>query len=572
MNRHKILLLLFTLSHTVFFAQERTDTVSNVNLNKSVIVVTNYQPSVSDATKINQLPQVDDTVTVNPNFQYSIESKPVSTYYSLKQIQAARLKGEPLQPLYKALTEVGFGNYYTTFAGLKYNSLRSRNYQLGVDMYHFSQQGKARLANDEKVPAGHSTNYVKLYGKKFVNDLIVSGGLNFRREVANRYGYYTADSIMEFAYDTVNLEKDDIKQIFYMNDFYAGFKSKALDSSRLHYNVNLKYEYTTPRAAVQEHGVGVDARIFKYVKDLTIAGDIALDYYKLNRNEDDSLYPGNTTFTFSPWAETATTQWKAMAGFSIVNVWGNDQFHFYPNIAFDLNIADNIVIPYVRYSGWLESNNYRDIALENPYILDSLRVKATSYQNVFKGGIRGSISKHIPFNISVGYSDINNMYLYVNDYVFTDSAQNMFDVVYDDVNILSIHGETGFQKGEKISIIVSADYYNYDLETEKKAWHKPSFQFGISGRYNMQDKVIANIEANYIGGLYAKNPFDSSAVKMNNIFDINMKIEYKYTKVLSAFLKFNNIIASRYSIWNQYPAYRFTAMIGVTYALGKEKN
>jgi hypothetical protein len=54
---------------------------------------------------------------------------------------------------------------------------------------------------------------------------------------------------------------------------------------------------------------------------------------------------------------------------------------------------------------------------------------------------------------------------------------------------------------------------------------------------------------------------------MNPFFDFNLGIEYHYTKILSLFLQFKNLTASRYLIWNQYPAYRFQVMAGLTYAL-----
>ena len=49
--------------------------------------------------------------------------------------------------------------------------------------------------------------------------------------------------------------------------------------------------------------------------------------------------------------------------------------------------------------------------------------------------------------------------------------------------------------------------------------------------------------------------------------DANLGLEYRYSKLLSFWVRFNNIAAQRYYLYNQYPSFRFRAMIGFTYAL-----
>ncbi|MBK8805493.1 MAG: hypothetical protein IPO21_02115 [Bacteroidales bacterium] len=569
-----LFLLIVFFSFQLQAQEKKQDTVLVESLNKSVMVISEYRPSVSDANKINQLPQAEDTMSTKPVFQYSIESSPVSTTFSLKEIQAARLKGEPLSPLYKTIAQVGVGTRYTTLASIKLNSLRSRNHQYGFELGHFSQQAKLKINEDEKIPAGHSSNRIGVYGKKFVNNAVIFGELSGQREAVRRYGYYT-DSLVtpdSIPYDTSFVDKE-IKKVYFLADLNLGVKSKEIDSSKINYDIQSGYKFTNSDSAIKHHNIYGKLFAAKYIKDLAISGDLTFDYSNLTGVIGDSLrVPKNTIIAFSPRVQTATEKWKALAGITIANVWGDDQFHFYPRIEFDFNLVDKIFIPYIRYSGELKNNFFREIALENPYIYDSLIVRHTSFQNIFKGGFRGNLGGYLPYNLYVGYTDVNNMYFFVNDYVLTDTAQNIFNVVYDDVNTLSFHGEFGYQKRDEISIMAKAEYFSYDMKKEAKAWHKPSLKLGLSASYNMQNKIITNIDFYYMAGIYSKNPFDSTAMKMKNIFDINLSIEYKYTKVLSAFVKINNLIASKYQVWNQYPAYRFTAILGVTYALGKEKN
>jgi hypothetical protein len=49
--------------------------------------------------------------------------------------------------------------------------------------------------------------------------------------------------------------------------------------------------------------------------------------------------------------------------------------------------------------------------------------------------------------------------------------------------------------------------------------------------------------------------------------DINLGLEYRYNRILSGFLRLNNISNSRYHKWNNYPVQGISVMAGFTYSL-----
>jgi len=53
-------------------------------LSNDVQVVGPYQPTISDAYKINMLPKIIDTTKVESKFDYSIESKQISTGFNVR--------------------------------------------------------------------------------------------------------------------------------------------------------------------------------------------------------------------------------------------------------------------------------------------------------------------------------------------------------------------------------------------------------------------------------------------------------------------------------------------------------
>ena len=57
--------------------------------------------------------------------------------------------------------------------------------------------------------------------------------------------------------------------------------------------------------------------------------------------------------------------------------------------------------------------------------------------------------------------------------------------------------EVIFQKDEKLMIALKGNYYQFTMDMEKEAWHRPKFDVSLAGKYNIQDKFI--IGAHIIG-------------------------------------------------------------------------
>ena len=117
-----------------------------------------YQPSLSDANKINMLPKVSDSIGINPSFDYTIEPRPYESGFQVRPINAANLVGVPLSKLYKTYLKIGVGNYLIPMGELHVNSLRSRENQWGMALKHYSINGKIKLDNGKKVAPGFFEN------------------------------------------------------------------------------------------------------------------------------------------------------------------------------------------------------------------------------------------------------------------------------------------------------------------------------------------------------------------------------------------------------------------------------
>ena len=57
-----------------------------------------------------------------------------------------------------------------------------------------------------------------------------------------------------------------------------------------------------------------------------------------------------------------------------------------------------------------------------------------------------------------------------------------------------------------------------------------------------------------------------TAERLDGIVDLNLGLEYRYTKKVSAFINFNNIASTRYERWQDYPTQRFNVLGGLKVA------
>ena len=162
------ILLALLLVPSLLFSQNQ--------IGKQVKVVKPYTPTLSDAEKINLLPKFNDSTRISTDFDYSIIPKRYDTHFSVKPIQPARMIGLPLERLYKSQLSLGLGNYFTPYAEITVNQLRSRKTDMGLYLRHQSSNGRLKLDNGQKVPESYSDNAGEIYGRHMFYRSVVEGG------------------------------------------------------------------------------------------------------------------------------------------------------------------------------------------------------------------------------------------------------------------------------------------------------------------------------------------------------------------------------------------------------------
>jgi hypothetical protein len=529
-------------------------------ISKEVYVVRPYEPTLSDASKYNFMPETDDISTELPSFRYSVTPKKLENSFVPEPIKPARTSATSLPKIYKSWIKLGLGNYSTPLAEFNISNLRSRDVAYGAYFYHKSSLGNVKLLNDEKVSAKYGDNTVNLYGKKFLEDATVSANLLFDHRGYNFYGYNT-----ELFNDSVPLiHEDSLRQNVYRAGFDMGVHSDYTDSTHLNYDINAHYDYFWDKFNSKENNFRLNAGLNKNFNGLQAGLDVSVDHTSLTATSDSVK---NTVVSVKPWISKRNRDWMFMLGLEAVADNADiSHFYLYPHASLDIIIIENVLVPFIGLSGELEKNTYSNLQSENPYIIPGLYLKNASSNLIVTGGLKGSITPSVHFRADVTYRVVKDMHFFVND--TQSDLQNQFTGVYDDVDQVTYHGQVTVEPSAAWRFMIDARYNRYHVFEQIKPWHKPEYEIDLDVAARLGSKITMASTFTVIGTRWVPG-FEPSVEKqkLKPVADINFRFNYHYSKALSVFADLYNVAGRSYLLWNYYPSQRFNFMFGISYKL-----
>ena len=147
---------------------------------------------------------------------------------------------------------------------------------------------------------------------------------------------------------------------------------------------------------------------------------------------------------------------------------------------------------------------------------------------------------------------------------------NKFIAVYDNANIIGAHAELKYLKEEKIEVKVELDYNHYTMSTFAYAWYKPEIRVGFSANYSIGNQIYLLADVFYLGSQHylAYNAVNQSFNGVISGFtDVNLGLDYRYSKKFTIDLKLNNLASANYQRWYNYPSQGIYGTIGIKVAL-----
>ncbi|TLX76504.1 TonB-dependent receptor [Labilibacter sediminis] len=561
-------------------------------LNKDVKVVREYNPIISDAYKINQLPSNEvDSSSFNPQFSYDILSKALGSGLAIEPITAARLIPERKTVLDKSYVKGGLGNYVTLFGELNYNVLRSEEYALGLNLGHTTSAGEVKLEDGSKSSSPFHDTWSSLYFRRFWKDYTLSIDADFMHNIYNYYGYQSIEDDLVYQLpdvtDVAVLGEDlmaDRRQRLSSFGVNVGLNNKVLDDNDIPFDINMKFGTFGNVTGVRENNFGLNGKARFYLNTLFLDVQAGIDHF--GTSVPDSISPlynfidrKMTVVNLSPSVGFAFEGVNLKVGFDMFSQLGGteDEFNIAPHVVADFVIAEGIVTAFGGVKGDYNINNYQKIQRENRYVAADQMVKNSFHGIHLFGGIKGNFSSQTSFVARVDYSMFDNEHFFVNrsyllmlplttGFVGVVSQSNLFDVRYDDGKLLTVSGELKYEPSKDLNVLLKGKYNGWNLDEQEHAWHKPEVELGVNANYSPKEDLWLNAGLYVMGKRYAFDPEFQQAKKLDSAFDLSIGAKYLLSSKWTVFANLNNILISKYYQWNGYPNQGLNVRAGVGYS------
>ncbi len=538
---------------------------------------------VEPSFRITSPPGIIDSVKPSqvPSYPLLVYQQP--TTIGLDKIKAAEIEtSDKLKQLYPFYAKVGMGSGIMPLGQLVYNSTRSKGYHYGLTLDHVSSF--ATIKNRDGIvyaPANYDRTLGSIYGKIVDNTYTVRGQVDY---VNNGFNYYGIQS------DTI--DKGDIRQRIQSIGGAFNYTSDFGLMEVMNYAVDLDYKYSFSKAPIEdslsawkvrEHNVNFKTKGWYKYKSETFYAVIGarhnLYQYGL---EDEVLNPTslgrrttNTIIDLKPGVLTQLMddKFKIDVGFALaLDIAEENKFYIYPQAEIKYSLFNDIFIPFAGIGGGLTQTTFGGLAEENQFMNTSAKLLNENNPYDIYGGVKGTLSKRMGFNINASFKKITNKAFFLTDTMGT--YNNTFNVIYDSLNQTSIEASIFYQLDEKLKIDGLARFNSYELMNYAYAPNLPIMEFQLRGTYNLFDKFILNLNGRIETGRKAiVYDLDDDVIEedgqyylsLGPIVDFNFGAEYRYNKRITAFLQFNNMFSQRYYSWYNYPVQPIQVMGGVSF-------
>lgn len=568
-NFYRVVLLFLCVAQ-FSWSQERTkDSIEDQVVN----VVKPYQPTISDAFKVKEIPVLNDSNTIQKkSVKYNIFSIPVASTFTPAKGRAANVDKQKRPKLFDNYASLGLGTF-RTFLGEVYLSHELRNEQvIGGYFGHHSSLGQI-----EGVRLDNSFSKTQANVDFSQNNDDLSWNVNLGYD----FSYYNWYGLPDMIYSDEEINSINPKHSF--NTFSAGGQLRFDESFFNSGDISFKRFSDSYSSGENIFNAAFDFDI--PLRTNQLENSIWVDYINgsFNRNyfTAESLNYGFVNVGLGTSYVLTEDDLTVNLGVRLVYLnnieLGENKFYIYPNIEATYRLVSDVVIAFGGITGDLNQNSYHGLASENPFVSPTLLIAPTDQQyNAFLG-IKGKLSNDIGYSIRGGYMNEANKPLYILNPALTFAEENYqfgnsFGVVYDEVTTISIQGELNVDVSRNFTLGLKGAYFNYNTKAQKEAWNLPDFTSSLFIDYQISEQWFTGVSAFFVGE--RKDQFEAigsfveiepETVVLESYFDINAHLGYRINSQFSMFAKVNNIANQSYERWLNFPVQGIQFIAGATY-------
>ncbi len=580
MKKYSFVLILIMSLGQVFSQKKPKKKDSIVEV---INVITSYTPTISDAFKIKKTPKIIlSNTTSKKKLSYSIFSAPVASTFVPKSGVVKGIDVGKKERLFDNYLALGFGNYTTPFIEFFLHQNRKFETDYGIYLkYTSSENGvKNTFLNNEFSTLNLGGFYLKeergftwkiggnMYQKQY--NWYGLPNISFDNNTINSiaakqtYGFYEVESEVVFE----DSYFDNIKGALSLFDDKFGSKEVGF---LLKPSLKIPLDFISKNLSELELETNINYLQGEFEQNYLNNSNIKYSFfnlgihpvYRVNWNKL-SIKLGSKIYLTSD-IENSLTDILA-----------------YPDLEITYPVITNLINFYAGAGGDLYMNSFQKFSEQNPFVSPTLFLTQTNEQYNLFGGINGTISSNISFNVKASYKSDEDHALFVRNNsksngVFNASTSllgyeygNSFNVFYDDISTLSIFGEIEIDASKRFSIGATIQTNSYTTTFQQEAWNLPKIEGTIYGKYK-NNNWYANANIFFVGNrmdVQYNGTFPSTIASIESLdafTDMNLNGGYHFSDFFSAFVKLNNILGTDYDRYANYNVLGFQALAGITY-------
>lgn len=577
------------------------------DLNRSVDVAKDYAPRVDRAAKLSIQPQMGDTTTLHPDLDYTVHPRAWTGGFGVAPIRAAQMSTGTYNAQYPIYLKAGGGFPGQSIFDLYATSTRPGASGFGVYANHRGHYSDIKNYDDYENRATSTANSIGVFGKTAFGRLALSGELGWDYYLVSYYGsrgyttvppstfpggyYYDPSSPMQH-YSTPRasvLFGHDFTDLSYLN-FRIGAAGYMLDDRYDHKETGGNVFFELGRCfdvhnlilragidAWKGGGNNKDAKStivsvspdYKYSDGaFTFRMGVTFAYempgpYDVTEREAYAEYVGEPVPDHVSYDKVLWVAPYSAAFHTVDNVPGNKVW-FLPQLEFSFKFAGGAFNPYARLDSRITPNSFRNLTMQNPYILRNVILTGTPASEVdyrIRGGFAGSVAGVFSYNVFAGY----NMDKNVAGFGYEDTAGFAFGI-HDEVKYPIAGAELEASIGGSFSMTLDAQYNAY--KKDDKYFHNclPQYEAGLGLKYSYRDKLTVKAGVRVKDGIdfYPEPDIYGAAadMKSDTAVDVSLAADYNLSDRLGVFLEGGNLANQ-----NLYP-YPFYRGVGINISAG----
>ncbi len=503
----------------------------------TIEVIQSYKPQVRQAPKPEWLPHLPPADTSRPSLTYEVPQQTLYYSYTSEPLRPLALGIDTFSKPFSNYVKAGAGNLSTLYLDAGIGGISGKNYETAIHLHHNSQKGS--LKSQQSAISGLEAN-----GILHTASHVWKANIDVER---NQFYYYGFDR-------TIYPDNEDsLKQTYSLVRLGAS-ASNLVAYKGVYYQPSVMASIFNARNKTNEYSFGFKAP-FQYKIDSNLEARLNIDAtitkYQVDPN---TLSANNNLLLVQPGLKLTKNRLRGHGYLGFATGKGN--IYVLPDVLAQYNIANTSLVLSGGWQATVRRNTYEEMATENPFVASYYIVKQSRRDELFVN-VSGAWKKHFTYNVKASWWNFGNLAMFANSW-----SKQGFNVVYDDISALSLHGGARYEHSAIWSAGLAVDYYSYYKGNLPKVINMPTLILkGDLSVVPLKHLVVSGY-ASLLGGMVG---FDSKGkeVSISPNVDIGGAAEYEILSRLNVFAQLNNILNNKYERWIGYQSYGLNVFGGV---------